>query len=212
MRTLEETLPSAQGVLEACERYLMDAWTMWALGQQLRDAAYYGTGYAVRPDATRDQAELREVILPSAGDLSFGFNPGVFLTRISEVLKDLQELTMQHRMVNEAASWASTGEKMTTHLGQLDERFRILLKRAIRQRNAVMHGAETVPQVVGSCEPFIRELCAQLVSQAIGAAANREDPIDMLERSRNNWLRQRTAIAENGSVPADIVFAGTLTD
>jgi hypothetical protein len=211
MRTLEEALPSTNGVVGSCERYLMDAWSMWTLGQQLRDAAHYGTGYALRPGATKDQAKLRQAILPSTGDLSFGFNPGVFLKHVSEVLEGLQGLTMQHRMVDEAALWASTGEKMTSHLGQLDERFRILLKRAIRQRNAVMHGAETVPQVVSSCEPFIRELCAQLVSQAIGAAANREDPIDRLERSRNNWLRQRTAIAENGSVPADIVFAGTLT-
>ena len=212
MRTLEEALPSTNGIVGSCERYLMDAWSMWTLGQQLRDAAHYGTGYALRPGATKDQAKLRHAILPSTGDLSFGFNPGVFLKHVSEVLEGLQGLTMQHRMVEEAALWASTGEKMTTHLGQLDERFRILLKRAIRQRNAVMHGAETVPQVVSSCEPFIRELCAQLVSQAIGAAANREDLIDRLERSRNNWLRQRTAIAENGSVPADIVFAGTLTD
>jgi hypothetical protein len=212
MRTLEEALPGTRGVFGGCERYLMDAWSMWALGQQLRDAAYYGTGYALRPGATKDQAKLREAILPSAGDLSFGFNPGVFLKRVSEVLAGLQELTMQHRMVDEAALWASTGEEMTTQLRRLDERFRTLLKRTIRQRNAVMHGGETVPQVVSSCEPFIRELCAQLVSQAIGAAANSEDLIDRLERSRNPWLRQRTAIAENGSVPADIVFAGTLTD
>ena len=54
---------------------------------------------------------------------------------------------MQHRMVDEAALWASTGEEMT-QLQRLDERFRTLLKRAIRQRNAVMHGGETVPQVV----------------------------------------------------------------
>lgn len=212
MRTLEEALPSTNGVFGGCERYLMDAWSMWTLGQQLRDAAYYGTGYALRPGATKDQAKLRQEILPSTGDLSFGFNPGVFLKRISEVLAGLQELTMQHRMVDEAALWASTGEKMTTQLQWLDEHFRTLLKRAVRQRNAVMHGGETVPQVVSSCEPFIRELCAQLVSQAIGAAANSEELIDRLERSRNNWLRQRTAIAENGSVPADIVFAGTLTD
>jgi hypothetical protein len=212
MRTLEEALPTTNGVFGGCERYLMDAWTMSTLGQQLRDAAHYGTGYALRPGATKDQAKLRQAILPSTSDLSFGFNPGVFLKRIAEVLADLQELTMQHRMVHDAALWASTGDEMTAQLQRLDERFRTLLKRAIRQRNAVMHGGETVPHVVSSCEPFIRELCAQLVSQAIGAAATSEDLIDRLERSRNNWLRQRTAIAEDGSVPADIVFAGTLTD
>ncbi len=119
---------------------------------------------------------------------------------------------MQHRMVSEAADLASSGETMTAHLGQLDERFRTLLIRAIRQRNAVMHGAETVPTVLNSCEPFIREVCGQLVSQAVGAAAESEDLTDRLERSRNNWLRQRSALREKGAVPADIVLAGPLTE
>jgi len=100
---------------------------------------------------------------------------------------------------------------MNAHIEELDKRFRCLLARTIRQRNAVVHGAQTVPQVIANCEPFIRELCGQVVAQALTAAADGEDPIDRLESARAAWLRQRAALRD-GKPPASVVFAGPLTE
>jgi ferredoxin len=215
MRTLEEALPipraAGGSVRESCERYLMETWSMATLHRQLRDAAYYGTGSALRPGASRERTELRNAILPSTGDLSFTFKPRTFMQRIAEVLSGLDESTMQHRMVAEAAAWVSSGSAMAAHIEELDARFRRLLTRTIRQRNAVVHGAQTVPQVIASCEPFIRELCGQVVAQALDAAANGEDPLDRLESARTAWLRQRAALRD-GKPPAAVVFAGRLIE
>ena len=215
MRTLEEALPipraAGESVRESCERYLIEAWSMGTLHRQLRDAAYHGTASALRPGASRELMELRDAILPSTGHLSFTFKPGTFMERIAEVLSELDELTMQHRMVAEAAHWVSTGTAMAAHIDKLDARFRRLLARTIRQRNAIVHGAQTVPQVIASCEPFIRELCGQVVAQALAAAANGEDPIDRLESARDAWLRQRAALRD-GRRPASVVLAGPLIE
>lgn len=215
MRTLEEALPIGRAaggsVRESCERYLMETWSMGTLHGQLRDAAYYGTSSALRPGTSRDRTELRNAILPSTGDLSFTFKPGMFMERITEVLSGLDELTMQHRMVAEAADWVSSASAMDTHIEELDGRFRRLLARTIRQRNAVVHGAQTVPQVIASCEPFIRELCGQVVAQALAAAADGEDSVDRLEGARAAWLRQRAALRD-GKQPASVLFTGPLTE
>ena len=215
MRTLEEAMPIGRAaggsVRDSCERYLMETWSMGTLHGQLRDAAYYGTSSALRPGASRDRTELRNAILPSTGDLSFTFKPRTFMERIAEVFSGLDELTMQHRMVAEAADWVSSGSAMDAHIEELDGRFRCLLARTIRQRNAVVHGAQTVPQVIANCEPFIRGLCGQVVAQALAAVADGEDPVDRLESARAAWLRQRAALRD-GKQPASVVFAGPLTE
>lgn len=120
MRTPEEALPIPRAVggsvHESCERYLMETWSMATFHRQLRDAAYYGTGSALRPGASRERMELRNEILPSTDDLSFTFKPVTFMQRIAEVLSGLDESTMQHRMVSEAAAWVSSGSAMAAHI------------------------------------------------------------------------------------------------
>lgn len=86
---------------------------MGTLHGQLRDAAYYGTSSVLRPGASPDRTELRNAILPSTGNLLFTFKPGTFMERIAEVLSGLDELTMQHRMVAEAADWVSSSARWT---------------------------------------------------------------------------------------------------
>lgn len=212
MRTLEEALPSprtARGsVRESCERYLMETWSMGTLHDQLRDAAYYGTAFGFSTD--RERMLLRDAIVPG-DDESFTFQPAVFMKRIAEVLAGLDKLTIEHRMVREASDWVSTGEAMASHIDELDRRFRRLLARAIRQRNAVVHGAQAVPGVIATCEPFIFELCGQVVAHALTAAGKGEDLVDWLEAERAAWLRQRAALHE-GKQPAAILFAGKLAE
>jgi hypothetical protein len=211
MRTLEEALPiprAAGGVRESCERYLMEAWSTEVVGRQLWDAAYYGTSSGF--DNRRERMELRDAIVPGDGE-SITFHPKVFMERIDEVLSWLEELTMQHRMVLEASSWVSSGAEMAKHIDELDAQFQRLLARTIRQRNAVVHGADTVPEVIATCERFITDLCGDVVAQALRAASDSEDLVDRLESARAAWLRQRAAL-RNGKQPSSVLFAGPLTE
>jgi hypothetical protein len=217
MRTLERALPVARGADEtlrdACDRYLRDAWTFRALNDELFDAAYHGIWslpgrFEAGPSL---QAELREAVLPHTGHVSFEFKARRFIERVDDLVAALPESTMQHRMASEASASVASSQDALRRLGELDSSFRRLLARAIRQRNAVLHGAATVPVVVRSCESFVSQLSRYVVSQRIAAISEVEEPLDRLEHARAAWLRQREAL-ERGAAPAQVLFAGSLRE
>jgi hypothetical protein len=217
MRTLERALPVARGAYEtlrdACERYLLDAWTFRALNDELFDAAYHGIWSLPRSfdQGPSLQGELREAVLPSTGHVSFEFKVRTFIERVGDLVAALPESTMQHRMASEVSASVATPRHALRRLGELDSSFRKLLARAIRQRNAVVHGAATVPAVVRSCEPFVSQLGRYVVRQTIAAVSNSEELLDRLEHARAAWLRQREAL-ERGVAPVEVLFVGALRE
>jgi hypothetical protein len=216
-RTLERALPVARGADEtlrdACERYLLDAWTFRALNDEFFDAAYHGIWSLPRPFGRGPslQGELREAILPSTGPVSFEFKVRRFIERVGDLVAALPEATMQHRMASEVSASVASPRDALRRLGELDSSFRRLLARAIRQRNAVVHGAATVPAVVRRCEPFVSQLSRYVVGQRIAAVGDNEELLDRLEHARAAWLRQREAL-ERGVAPEDVLFAGSLRE
>jgi hypothetical protein len=217
MRTLERALPVARSADEtlrdACERYLLDAWTFRALRDELFDAAYHGIWSLPRSDDAGSslQWNLREAVLPSTGELSFQFKVRPFIERVGDLVDALPECTMERRMAAEAAESVDSPGEALRRLGELDGHFRRLLARAIRQRNAVVHGAATVPTVVMSCEPFLCRLGRYVVEQTILAVSEEEELLDRLEHARAAWLRQREAL-RRGAAPAEVLFAGSLRE
>jgi hypothetical protein len=217
MRILERALPVARGAGESlrdsCERYLMDTWSFRQLSDELFDAAYYGIhslpGRFASGQSLRQ--ELITNVLPSTGNLSFSFKLKAFLQRMTDLLDALPDSTMQHRMVVEAASAVSDARDTIAYLEVLDDRFRRLIARAIRQRNAVVHGAATVPAVVHTCEPFVADLGRHVVAQTIAAVSDGEELLDRLEHARAAWLRQRESL-RRGTPPAEVLFTGDLRD
>jgi hypothetical protein len=215
IRTLERALPVSRGAGESlrdsCDHYLVDAWCFRQLHKELFDAAYSSLPRLRRqPDPGPTlYAELWQSVFPSTGELSFHLEPKVFMQRIPDVLAALPESTIERRMVSEAATVVDTASDALAHLDELTSRFRCLLARALRQRNAVVHGAATVPAVVDTCEPFIRQQCGYVVACTVGAVSNLEILLDRLERARAAWLRQRESLRV-GNPPADVLFSGDL--
>jgi hypothetical protein len=215
MRILEHALPIAraanESVRDAAHRYLVEAWAMTQFGHELRNAAHYGIWSLSRPDGPHIGKELREAILPATGSTSFGFSAAAFINRVQDLRDALRPGTTQYAMVAEAADSVASATAALTHIAKLEARFRILLARTIRRRNAVIHGASTVPSVVATCEPFVRDLCGQLVGHTITAVSEGEALIDRVERTRSAWLRQCDAL-QRGKNPADVLFAGDLRE
>jgi hypothetical protein len=216
MRVLERALPvsrAAGGSLrDSCERYLMDEWSSDALADDLRDAAWYSLGMFRRSGMSQaDHNTLFASVFPSKGDLSFDFRVRTLIERLPDMVNAVPEFTMQHRMLRDAAAAVADAERVLGRLSAHDSEFRRLLARGIRQRNAVVHGAATVPAVVGTCEPFMVGLSARIVAEGIAAASESQDVLRRLERARAAWLRQRESL-RRGSRPEHVVGAGSLLD
>ncbi|WP_344458500.1 hypothetical protein, partial [Actinocorallia aurantiaca] len=75
-------------------------------------------------------------------------------------------------------------------IAQYVQRFDVMLNRALRQRNAVIHGVPTVPDVIASIKPFISVLAGTVVNILIKSASTGDDVVDLLEevRARNRKI------------------------
>jgi hypothetical protein len=60
----------------------------------------------------------------------------------------------------------------------------VLLNRAVRQRNAIIHGRAFVPEVIASVEPFLGQLSGYLAYLAVDAAEKGIDMDEELEEQR----------------------------
>jgi ActR/RegA family two-component response regulator len=89
----------------------------------------------------------------------------------------------------------------------LAQRFDLLLNRALRQRNAVVHGVQTVADVVMSVDAFVARLAGYVVAEAVHGAGAGEDLVEALERARDRSRRILFRLAHEES-PVDRVLYG----
>ena len=113
------------------------------------------------------------------------------------------------RRLRDLARIAATRENARVRHEQLATEFDVLLNRAVRQRNAVIHGVHTIEAVVASVEPFIAQLAAWLVNDALEHAAEGTNLLDGLEADRAAARERfdRLARGEGGSVPELLYFS-----
>jgi hypothetical protein len=90
----------------------------------------------------------------------------------------------QRRRLKAAAGWAADPARTFKRLEELERRFDVLLKRALRQRNATIHGVETVPSVLESIDGFIAQLAAVVTAWTVEAAASHQEASAILEQAR----------------------------
>ena len=77
--------------------------------------------------------------------------------------------SFERRQVEEVVGHTRTAAAAAVWLGAIKRDFRQLIDRAIRQRNAVIHGNDVIPEIVESVDPFLRRLAAMLVDQQLDA-------------------------------------------
>jgi hypothetical protein len=213
MRTLERALPIPRGAQEslagAMKRHLLDAWCFDALSREVWDAAYYTIHHLPREGEPSLRDELIAEVFPWTGSLSFTFERAAFIARADELIEALPDLSIEQRVVSETAARMTSGAEALRRLAELEAAFGKLMARTMRQRNAVVHGAATVPAVVETCAPFIRGLAGLVARETISAAITNEEPLLRLEHGRAAWLRQREAL-RRGAPPVEVLFRGDL--
>ncbi len=152
----------------------------------------------------RTEKGWRERLLPSAGDLSYTIRGDEILRSIRELINDLPEHSLQRRVASELAHHARSGGDWLDFLSQQGRAFDILLARLVRQRNVVLHGADTVPAVVASVAAFALQLQAFVVHEQLQSAAAGESLLAALERQRIRLERIRDSLESGMSVEAAI--------
>lgn len=88
----------------------------------------------------------------------------------------------------------------------LDGHFDLLLNRARRQRNAIVHGIRTNPDVVATLDRFIARLAASVEAQNLYSAAIAEDQNAALQRGRAARLKRREQLNARESTTSSILY------
>jgi hypothetical protein len=112
----------------------------------------------------------------------------------------------QRRRLKAAAAWSADPARALKRLEELQRRFNLLLKRALRQRNATIHGVATVPAVVASVDGFIAQLAAVVTARTVASAAEREELPAALERTRADARRTLHELAQGRRPVVDVLY------
>jgi hypothetical protein len=190
IRAFERALPTSQTLPwnDAVKRYLRE---FWALNEFRRHLFYlaHASEFLISHHRPQELERLEQWLVHEGQ--RFSVSGGAFL-RVAPKVASLLPRTarIERRQVRDAAKWAASAPATREAIAGLEQRFDVLLARALRQRNFIVHGIATVPEVVATIEPFIAGLAASIVAQTVHGVAVGEDISVALERGRT--LERRT--------------------
>lgn len=123
---------------------------------------------------------------------TYSWRPGIVLRLAAQVAGHFFAGSVQRRRWRELDRLGRTGADAQRWIHQRQNAFDMLLNRAVRQRNAIVHGQSLVPAVIDSVEPFLDQLGGSLVRRWIDAAGGGLTVEEELESNRAR-LRERFA-------------------
>jgi hypothetical protein len=143
----------------------------------------------------------------------FRANLAAFMTLAGQIEKALEPMpynTWTERLILRAL------DRMQRHprraydaLREFGGHFDLLLARARRQRNAVVHGIRTNPEVVATVERFIERLAASVDAQNLHSAAIGEDRDTALSRGQENRLQTLERLKTEPAPASSILYPDT---
>jgi hypothetical protein len=204
-RLIERTLPTPAGDhwSKQVNRYLGRWWAEREARGLVADAAHAAVdlrdGIMSSDNAN---SGWRQKLMLDRGDAGTQIGLDETLRVASQLVGDLPEGSLQRRIATELTEHAASPADWAAFLNRNQMVFDILLARLVRQRNAVLHGADTEPAVIGSVLPFALELQALVMHTQFSAAAAGESLLTALERNRIRIERihQRLASGERPEV------------
>ena len=124
--------------------------------------------------------------------------------RLGELAKQLPERTVGKRLALHAAAKVADGPAAARWISDLDATFNVLVHRAARQRNAVIHGTPTIPAVIATVDRFCQQLGRIAVGGSIRAGNGGVGVVTQFEQEILEFEQFRWRL-ESGEVPADIL-------
>lgn len=180
------------------------------LFRDLSDAAFEGVhGIPARHTANKELfLHYEALMLPSKGGLAFEYRPKEIMGGLADLAGELPEGSMEARIVMSAAACFSHGPAAAESLEEHGRRFDILLRRAARVRNAVLHGNNTVPAIVESVQSVLEQLTAAVISAEFHAIESTQEIRDILDHRRGLRQAELAALRDRAN-PKDVLFVPT---
>ncbi|HTB49962.1 MAG TPA: hypothetical protein VK701_03220 [Solirubrobacteraceae bacterium] len=217
VRLLERRLPEAAGGQARWGRkdgwtarsrwWLRDDWANLQLFNDLRDAAFegvYGIDRAFRQDLF---LQYEALMLPRVEGLRFEYRPKAIMRGLHELQGHLRPDRMANRIVGWTATQLTDGPAAAGRIDAHRGRFDVLLRRANRVRNAVLHGNDTVPAVVASVEPFLQRLAEAVIGAQLRGLETQARIQTELSDLRDRHIAELDHL-RHGASPADVLFPG----
>jgi hypothetical protein len=192
---------------DGVRHFLRDQWCWHAIQDALFAAVASIEGphhplYMTRQQESADAlaAAFRE-IWTQQPDLfnTYSWRPGAVLQLAAEVAQHFLPGTIDRRRWRELDRIGRTGAAAQEWVEGRSRAFDTLLNRAVRQRNAIVHGQALVPAVIDSVEPFLDALGAGLVHRWIDAAGGGTSVEQELESSRARLRDRFSALPDEPS-------------
>jgi hypothetical protein len=208
VRAFERALPVSRDFRwnDALKHYFREFWALDRLDDQLFTLAH--TCY--RTLSRSNQAELdamEQWLVDESGD-RFTIALGAFLREVHKLVPLLpRHMRLERRAAREAGRWAAAPADLRAALKRKEQTFSRLVARALRQRNAVVHGITTVDDVILTTDPFVAHLASFVVAQAVQSAAEGSRLGDAVARGRDTAKRVLWRL-EHAEAPTDVVLYG----
>jgi hypothetical protein len=140
----------------------------------------------------------------------FSTHLAAVLTHAAEIERAMQSLPRntwpEQRALRMVARMQENPRRARDCLKALAGHFDVLVERARRQRNAIVHGIRTNPDVVATVDRFIARLAASVEAQNIYSAALAEDRDAALARGRRARLETLERLKEGALPASDILY------
>jgi hypothetical protein len=170
-------------------RYFRDHWARDAIVGALFSAAStielpphpLSLRFASDPDGVE---AARAEVFTYQDRRNFMWKPGAVMRLAPTVASYFVAGSLPRRQWQEIARAARTGESAQRWWNGFRQAFDVQLNRAVRQRNAIIHGRELVPDVIASVEPFLDRVSSYLAAQAVDAASRGYGIDERLEENR----------------------------
>jgi hypothetical protein len=198
LRLVERCLPSPAGDrwTASVSRYLKEWWIDHETRELIGDVAVSSADLLDAPRGIGGTSNSwRERLTPSSGGLSFVIRLDETLRATEELLEALPTGSMQHRQVAELASHSASAESWLKFVSATGHAFDLLLARAARQRNAIVHGADSVDNVIETVSDFAALLQSMLVHDQIAAFGAGESLLARLEGRRMSLENKRVRLS-----------------
>jgi hypothetical protein len=212
VRAVERALPIAEDESWATvvERYLCEFWAFDELTNQIALV-----GHDVFRSLQRVDHEVLAKIPPivvDEPDLRFRVHFPPLLENVDDLLMALEgHADLERRVLRDLQQDVASSAAVAAWLRRLRGTFVQLLRRSLRQRNAIIHGGAVAPATVASVEPFVADIAALVVANAVYALEQGKRLEDEFERERFDGLLRLERL-ERGVTTLDQLLAPAVAE